>query len=104
MNDLTFYKDVFIVLLLAMALVLHSGAAASGFFIKKERISKILNTAITCLNILLHLFLIGFMMYKGIKLEEAVFVILISIFFHTLIYFLNYTFVSIAKKRGGEEK
>ncbi len=103
MLDLTFYKDVFIVLLLASALVLHSGAAVCGFFVKKAELSKIFNTGLTALNILLHLFLIGFMMYRGIRLDEAVLVILISVFFYTLIYFVIYALGERGKKKGGDE-
>ncbi len=103
MLDLTFYKDVFIVLILASALVLHSGAAACGFFVKKVELSKILNTGLTAINILLHLFLVGFMMYRGVRLDEAVLVILISVFFHTLIYFVIHTLNEHRKKEGGDE-
>lgn len=103
MLDLTFYKDVFIVLILASALVLHSGAAVCGFFIKETKISKIFNTGLTALNILLHLFLIGFMMYRGVRLDEAVLVILISVFFYTLISFVIYTLKERRKKEGGDE-
>ncbi len=99
MKDLTFYKDLYIVLILTAAVLLHTAAAACGFFIKNSKISKILNTGLTSANILLHLFLIVLMMYKGISLDEAVFVIMISIFFHTFLYFLHYTAVGIKEKR-----
>lgn len=103
MLDLTFYKDVYIILILAAALVLHLGAAACGFFVKEAELSKIFNTGFTALNILLHLFLIGFMMYRGIRLDEAVLVILISVFFYTLISFVIYTLNERRKKEGGDE-
>ncbi len=88
MNGLTFYKDIAIASILAAAVVLHTAAAACGFFGRDSRESKILNTGLTSVNILLHIFLICFMMYRGIKLEEAVLVMLISIAYYTLLCFI----------------
>ena len=102
MADLTFYKDSYIVLILAAALAFHIGAAACGFFIKNEKCSKILCTSLTVVNLLLHLFLIVFMMYKKIALDEAVLVFLISVFFYTLVHFTLYSITSAKAKRGGE--
>ena len=105
MADLTFYKDLFIVLTLAVAVVLHTAAAACGFFIENAKISGILNTGLTSLNILLHLFLIGLMMYKGVALDESVLVILLSIFFHTFLYFIYHSVKNIVdKRRGADDK
>ena len=103
MADLTFYKDVYLVLILAAALALHIGAAACGFCIKNERASRVFTTSLTVVNLLLHLFLIVFMMYKKISLDEAVLVFLISVFFYTLVHFTLYSIASVKAKRGGEE-
>ncbi len=104
MAELTFYKDFLIVVLLVAAAMLHTFAAACGFFIKNAKTAQILNTGLTCLNILLHIFLIGVMMYKGIALDEAVLVMLISVFFHTLLYFVYYSVNSRKREPddGGE--
>lgn len=101
MNDLTFWKDSLILLTLIAAVALHAAAAACGFFVKKLEMSKILNTGCTVANILLHIFLIFLMMYRGIKIEEAVLVMLISVFMHTLLWFVYHTVASRRGKTGG---
>ncbi len=105
MAELSFHKDIYIVLILAAVFVLHTAAAACGFFVKNAKTAQILNTGLTLLNIFLHIFLIWFMMYRGISLEEAVLVMMISVFFHTLLYFIRYTAASYKKKeKGGEAR
>lgn len=105
MADLTFYKELYVVLTLAAAVVIHTAAAACGFFVKNPKTAKYLNTGLTSLNILTHLFLIGLMMYKRFLLDEAVLVILISIFFHTLLYFIHHSVTEhvLKRKSGGDD-
>ena len=99
-----FLADLWIVLPLTAALVLHTLAALADLIVKSEKTTKILNTGLTCLNILLHLALICVMMERRLTLEEAVFVFLISIFFHTLLYFIRYTVSAAKAKRCAEEE
>ncbi len=104
MADLTFFKDAAIILLLALTMLIHTAAAACGFFIKIPNLAKILNTGLTSLNIFIHIFLIGFMMYKGIVLDEAVLVMMISVFFHTLLYFIYYSIADYKRKKQSAEE
>ena len=101
---MTFYKDALIVALLSVAFVLHTLAALFDLFIKNQKYAKYLNTGLTILNILLHFGLIFALMRATLPLNEAVLVFLISVFFHTLLYFISYNASAFVRgRKGGDE-
>ena len=101
---MTFLTDLWIVLPLCGAIALHTAAALADLVIRNGYLSRFLNTGLTSINILLHLFLILVMMERRLLLEEAVLVFVISIFFHTLLYYIRYTVAAAKAKKTADRE
>lgn len=105
---MTFYKDIPILVLLCVIVFLHVAVCLIDLFFKSEKCLKIVRTSLVSANIVLHLCLIAFMMRAHLLLNEAVMVVLISVFSYTLVFFLRFSVQELFAKRaregeGGEE-
>ena len=96
---MTFFKDIPILAFLIAALVLHAVSCLVDLFLKSENCVKITRTALISVNIIVHLCLIAFMMRAHLMLNEAVLVVLISVFFYTLLHFVRYSLSEFLAKR-----
>lgn len=107
---MTFYKDTLTVVILCVILSLHLVTHLCDLCIKNEKWAKITATCAVFVNIILHLLLILSMMNARLMLDEAVLVVMISIFFFTLVFFARYEVSSFllrharAENAGGDEE
>lgn len=105
---MTFYKDALVLAFLISALVLHALSSFTDLIFKSEKCKGAVRVALTSVNIIVHLCLIAFMMRAHLVLNEAVLVVLISVFFYTLLGFIRFSFAEFLAKReksseGGNE-
>ena len=96
--------------ILCSILVLHLVTHLCDLCIKNEKWAKITATCAIFVNIILHLMLILSMMNARLMLDEAVLVVMISIFFFTLVFFARDEVSSFLLRRmraqnvGGDEQ
>ena len=97
---MTFFKDAPVLAFLIAALALHAASCLIDLFLKNDKHIKITRTALISVNIIVHLCLIAFMMRAHLMLNEAVLVILISVFFYTFLGFVRFSLSEFLAKRS----